>query len=76
MRCIPIDRIIEYCRAYDELYGDFVESKYEGDALAEWILECDRWFTDREKLLAETEGDTMYDCGHWRFENGNWRREK
>lgn len=72
MTCISIERIIEYCRAYDEIWGDYPESIYEGASLSEWILECDMWFTDREKCIIEAEGQFDWVSGQV-FMNGDWR---
>ena len=41
MRSITTERLAEYCRAYDEIYERFVESEYEGEAVLEFIFECE-----------------------------------
>jgi len=40
-KMITLDRIAEYCRAYDEIYEQYPESRYEGEAVLEFILECE-----------------------------------
>jgi hypothetical protein len=36
-----LDRFADYCLAYDYLNGDYVESKWEGEEVWNFILECE-----------------------------------
>jgi hypothetical protein len=42
-RCksITIDRLIDYCKAYDEIEGRWPEPAWEGEAVLDFILECE-----------------------------------
>ena len=40
-KSITIDRLIDYCKAYDEIYDSYPESFYEGEAVLDFILECE-----------------------------------
>jgi hypothetical protein len=40
-KSISLERLAEYCRAYDEIYSTYAESEYEGDAALEFIFECE-----------------------------------
>jgi hypothetical protein len=40
MNMISIEKLTYYLRGYDETFGGYPESDYEGEALLEWILEC------------------------------------
>lgn len=39
-KLITIERIEEYCRAFDEIEGAYPDYKWEGEALFNWIKEC------------------------------------
>jgi len=53
---IPIGRIAEYVIGYDMIYGDYVESKYEGEAILNWILEC----ALSDKLISKEDFDKYF----------------
>lgn len=36
---ITMERLKELCNAYDDVYGSFPESQYEGEGVLEYILE-------------------------------------
>ena len=39
---VDIDIIKLLCWAYDEIEGSWIENRYEGDAVYNWIEECVR----------------------------------
>lgn len=41
MKEISLDRLADYCRAYDEIYGHYPESEYEGEGVLEFVFECE-----------------------------------
>jgi hypothetical protein len=40
MLVISVERLVLYLRAYDERYGYYPESDYEGEAIENWLTEC------------------------------------
>jgi hypothetical protein len=40
-KSISLDRLSDYCQAYDEIYGNYPESEWEGNDVVEFVLECE-----------------------------------